>query len=138
MDDEYWATFPVALTTADVARILRISERTAVRRLREGRLPGYRLTTSWIVFRDELRALLDAASNRSTAPAAAVDALAGYPEELGYRDLMDLLGKTKPTIYAWLDAGTLPAYRVEGRWTVYRHELRQALDDVRNTPRLDV
>lgn len=135
MDDEYWATFPAALTTADVARILRISENTALRRLRDGKLPGYQLTKSWIVFRDELRAMLDAASNRRAEPPASVDALAGYPEELGYRDLMDLLGKTKPTIYAWLDAGTLPAYRVEGRWIVYRHELRKTLDAVRNTPR---
>lgn len=136
MDDEYWATFPAALTTADVARVLRISENTVLRRLRDRKLPGYRLTTKWFVFRDELRAVLDTASNRRTGAPEAVDALAGYPEELGYRDLMELLGKTKPTIYAWLDAGTLPAYRVEGRWIVYRHELRKTLDEVRNTPRL--
>lgn len=137
MDDDYWARFPEALTTADVARVLRLSESTARRRLDDAKVPGYRLTEqSWVVFRDELRSMLEAASNRASGPAVAVDVLADYPDELGYRELMRLLGKSKPTIYAWLDDGTIPGHQVNGLWVAYRHELRAALDAVRNAPRI--
>lgn len=135
-DDEFWANLPATLTTAALARTLRINEDTTLRRLGEGRLPGYRLTTSsWLVFRDELRAHLNASSNRLPQLTAAPDVLDDYADVLGYRDLMRLLGKSKPTIYAWLQAGTIPGYFLDGRWLVYRHELRAALDDVRNVTR---
>lgn len=141
MDDEYWSALPIALTTADVARVLRISENTALRRLTGDSpvVPGYRLTpSSWIVFRDEMRAWMGTVSNQrhdGDAEGEPVDVLAGYPDELGYQDLMELLGKTKPTVYAWLRSGVIPGYNPEGRWVVHRHELRAHLDAVRNIPR---
>ncbi|MDR5700109.1 helix-turn-helix domain-containing protein [Agromyces aerolatus] len=102
----------------------------------DGRLPGYRLTiSSWLVFRDELRAHLNASSNRVPRDTSTPDVLADFDEVLGYRDLMLLLGKSKPTVYAWLQAGTIPGYFLDGRWIIYRHELRVALDAVRNGPR---
>ncbi|WP_308796294.1 helix-turn-helix domain-containing protein [Agromyces silvae] len=136
-EDAFWASLPATLTTASLARTLRINEDTTLRRLAEGRIPGYRLTSSsWLVFRDELRAHLNACSNRLPRHTAAPDVLAEYADVLGYRDLMLLLGKSKPTIYAWLQAGTIPGYFLDGRWLVYRHELRAALDEVRNGPRV--
>lgn len=135
-EDGFWTSLPATLTTAGLARTLRINEDTTLRRLGDGRIPGYRLTSSsWLVFRDELRAHLSASSNRLPRYTATPDVLAEYAEVLGYRDLMRLLGKSKPTVYAWLQAGTVPGYFLDGRWLVYRHELRAALDDVRNVPR---
>lgn len=134
--DAYWAGLPPTLTTAALGRVLRINEDTTLRRLGEGRIPGYRLTvSSWLIFRDELRAYLLASHNRRPEHAPVPDVLRGCPEVLGYRELMALLGKSKPTVYAWLQAGTIPGYFLDGRWLVYRHELRIALDEVRNTPR---
>ncbi|MCD5348430.1 helix-turn-helix domain-containing protein [Agromyces sp. S2-1-8] len=138
MDDDYWARFPEALTTADVARILRVGEKTALRRLSDGTVPGYRLSDrSWVIFRDELRSMLEAVSNWGNGTPVDVDVLADYPDELGYRELMRLLGKSKPTIYAWLDDATIPGHQVNGLWVVYRHELRAALDAKRNKPRAE-
>lgn len=135
-EDAFWSALPATLTTALLARTLRINEDTTLRRLSDGRLPGYRLTSSsWLVFREEVRAHLSAASNRDPRTITAPDVLAEYDDVLGYRDLMQLLGKSKPTVYAWLQAGTIPGYFLDGRWLVYRHELRTALDDVRNAPR---
>lgn len=134
--DAYWMSLPPTLTTAAIGRVLRINEDTTLRRLAEGRIPGYRLTvSSWLIFRDELRAHLLASHNRNPEHAPAPDVLRNCPEVLGYRELMTLLGKSKPTVYAWLQAGTIPGYFLDGRWLVYRHELRVALDEVRNTPR---
>jgi len=133
---DFWSDLPATLTTAALARALGINEDTTLRRLRDGRLPGYRLTSaSWLVFRDEVRAHLEASSNRAPHGVSTPDVLDEYPDVLGYRDLMRVLGKSKPTVYSWLQSGTIPAYFLDGRWLVYRHELRVALDEVRNCPR---
>ncbi len=134
MTDEYWTRLPECLAVADIARILRIGPPAVLARLRRGTIPGYRIASSWIVFSAEFRPWLEATSNRggSVERRAAADALAGYPDELNYRDLMQLFGKTKQTVYVWLRNGEIPAYHVGGRWVVHKPKLRARLTEVSN------
>ena len=132
-DDDYWAAFPDTLTTTDLARILRVGRPAVQARLKRGTIPGHLIENSWIVFKAEIRAWLASTSNQApTTPPAPVDVLAGYPEEMSYRDLMVLFGKTKPTIYSWLLSGVIPASRSENRWFIFKAQLRPLLDRTSN------
>jgi hypothetical protein len=127
-DDDYWATYPATLTAAHLSKILRIGEPAVHARLRNGTIPAHRIARSWIVFRDEIRAWLAASSNQPLIePLPPVDVLAPYGDELNYRDLMDLFVKTKPTIYTWLNDGVIPATHANGRWVVFKSQLRDFL-----------
>lgn len=133
-DDDYWATYPATLTAAHLSKILRIGEPAVHARLRNGTIPAHRIARSWIVFRDEIRTWLAASSNRPTEePLSPVDVLAPYGDELNYRDLMDLFVKTKPTIYTWLNDGVIPATHANGRWVVFKPQLRDFLSATRTT-----
>lgn len=137
MTDEYWNGLPDCLAAADVARILRIGTPAALARLRRGAIPGYRIASSWIVFTGEFRTWLEATSNGSDAPRRPrldADPLDDYPDELNYRDLMRLFGKTKQTVYVWLRNGEIPAYHVGGRWVVHKPRLRARLAEASNGP----
>lgn len=127
MDDDYWAQLPNPLTLQAVARIVRMSETTVLRRLQDGTIPGHFIGRSWIIFQGEFRAWLESRRNTPSPQAVAIDPLADYAEQLGMADLMDLFGKTKQTIRKWLVDGQVPGYQVSGRWTVYKSELRETL-----------
>lgn len=132
-DDTYWDTFPDALTTAHVAKILKVGTPAVLNRLRSGLIPAHFIVGSWIIFKAEVRAWLESTSNqRPPAPPEPVDVLAGYSDEMDYRDLITLLGRRKQTIYNWLNDGVIPAYHVDSRWIVHKSQLRQKLHDTSN------
>lgn len=65
-------------------------------------------------------------------PPADVDVLAGYADELNYRDLMVIMGKTKRTIYSWLNDGEIPAFHVGNRWIIHKAQLLEKLRQTSN------
>ncbi|WP_440711804.1 helix-turn-helix domain-containing protein [Herbiconiux sp. YIM B11900] len=132
-DDTYWDAFPNTLSTTDLSRILSVGRPGIFTRLTNGVIPAYRLERSWIIFKPEVRAWLDANSNRpQPEPVVPVDVLAGYADEMSHKDLMELFDKSKPTIYRWMELGVIPAFHVGGRWLVRKSQLRQALREVSN------
>jgi predicted DNA-binding transcriptional regulator AlpA len=137
-DDDYWAAFPDLLTSTDLARILRVGRTAVLARLKRGTIPGHQISGSWIIFKAEIRAWLASTSNQAPAtPPAPVDVLASYPEEMTYRDLMVLFGKSKPTIYGWLRTGVIPASHAANRWIIFKAQLRPLLEKTSNQVRDD-
>lgn len=129
IDDEYWAGLPHALSVRQVSATLRVSDDSIWRRLKAQKLPAYRIAGSWIIFRDELRQWIECNSNQRdhTEPVEPVDVLQQFGDELTFEDLMRIFGKTKQTVYRWLNDGVIPAYSNGGRWTIYTGDLREAL-----------
>jgi len=132
-ENDYWDSLTDTLSVAQLAQILSISKITVAARLRAGDIPGYFIVGSWIVFKEEVRAWLDSKSNQvAPGPAAPVDVLIRYGNELTYRDLMKLFGKSKPTIYAWLNNGHIPAFHLGTSWVIHKPQLRQMLNATKN------
>lgn len=134
MDDgAYWDAFPTTLTTGDVAKILSVGKPAVLTRLKSGVIPGHLIVGSWIIFKAEVRAWLESTSNQAPpGPPELVDVLADYAEEMSYRDLMELFGKTKQTIYTWLHSGEIPAFHASNRWIIHKPQLRQKLAETSN------
>lgn len=132
-DDAYWDALPDTLTPTTVAKILNVGKPAVLSRLRSGVIPGYQIRASWILFKAEIRAWLASTSNQAPpGPPAPVDVLAAYGDEMTYRDLMALFGKTKQTIYIWLHEGEIPAFHVGNRWVIHKPQLRQRLREISN------
>jgi hypothetical protein len=132
-DEEYWATFPETLTTTDLAVILRVGKPAVRSRLRSNIIPAHLVSGSWIIFKQEIRAWLASTSNQPPVePLPAVDVLAPYGEEMTYRDLMNLFGKTKQTIYIWLSEGHIPASHTAGHWLIFKSQIEQLLAETSN------
>lgn len=132
-DDAYWEAFPDTLSTANLAKILSVGKPAVLARLKNGVIPGHLIVGSWVIFKAEIRAWLESTSNQApTEPPTPVDVLAGYDDEMSYRDLMLLMGKTKQTIYTWLHNGEIPAFHVANRWIIRKSQLRQKLRDTSN------
>lgn len=132
-DEEYWATFPETLTTTDLAKILRVGKVAVRSRLRNNIIPAHLISGSWIIFKQEIRAWLASTSNQPPAELLpAVDVLAPYGEEMTYRDLMNLFGKTKQTIYIWLSEGHIPASHTAGHWLIFKSQIEQLLAETSN------
>ena len=132
-DDSYWATYPDTLSVAEVAKILRVKKPSVFLRLKNGIIPAHQISGSWIIFKPELRAWLDSTSNQAvSAVPAPVDVLESYPDELSYRDLMVLFGKSKQTIYAWLNEGEIAGFHTSGRWVIHKGPLREKLQTSSN------
>jgi excisionase family DNA binding protein len=127
-DDAYWAPFPDTLATGDAAKILSVGRPAVLAKLKNGVVPGHLIVGSWIIFKAELRASIEATSNQPpTGPQPDIDVLSDYADELTYQDLMKLLGKSKRTIYSWLNTGDIPGYHVGSRWIIHKEQLRQKL-----------
>jgi excisionase family DNA binding protein len=132
-DDAYWKPFPDTLSISHVAKILIIREAAVLIRLKNGVIPGHLIVGSWIIFKAEVRAWLESTSNQLPAgPPTPVDVLADYADEMTYGDLVTLFGKTRKTIYSWLNDGAIPAYHVGNRWIIRKSQLRQKLLDTSN------
>ena len=132
-DDHYWEPFPDTLSTADLSKILIVGRPAVLARLKSGVIPGHFIVGSWVVFKAEVRAWLDSNSNQAPAgPPADVDVLADYADELSYRDLMVIMGKTKRTIYSWLNDGEIPGFHVGNRWIIHKTQLREKLRQTSN------
>ena len=137
MDDEYWSTFSDPLPLSELALILRLSETTVLRRLQDATIPGHFIGGSWIVFQSEFRAWLASRRNLPMDGRPNPDPLIACEDQLGMAELMEIFGKTKQTIRRWLTEQQIPGYVINGRWVVYTHELRQALNTNANTARIN-
>ncbi len=62
------------------------------------------------------------------------DRFAKYPEQLSVEEVAQALSISMPTAYAWLKAGKIPAYNMEGKWLILRDEVLEYLRARRNTP----
>ncbi|WP_213817025.1 helix-turn-helix domain-containing protein [Glaciihabitans sp. dw_435] len=134
-DDEYWGDFPHTLTTADLARMLAIGRETVVTRLKNGVIPAHYIGGSWIAFTAEIRSWVQTAGHGSEAPSPKpINILEDYPEELTYRHLMTIFGKTKQTIYSWARTGAIPASNIGNRWIIDRAHLERVLRETSNHP----
>jgi predicted DNA-binding transcriptional regulator AlpA len=134
MDDEYWSHFSDPLPLSELATILRISEATVLRRLGDATIPAHFIGRSWIVFQSEFRAWLVSRRNQPFEELPNPDPLINCDHQLGMAELIELFGKTKQTIRRWLLENQIPGYMLNGRWTVYTRELREALNANSNTP----
>lgn len=128
-DDDFWDQFPDILTTNNLSTILQLPTATIYRRLADGAIPGYLVQRSWIVFKSEVHSWL---TSISTSPPAPVDVLSTYDDTMLPKDLMDLLDKSKPTIYHWIESGVIPAYNISNHWIIRKFQLRQALSEYSN------
>lgn len=136
-DDTFWQQYNDVLTATELGQILRLKAPSVLLRLRNGTIPAHWIERSWIIFTAEIRAWLPTTLNQPTRPAQSmlipkptaqpVDVLADYPDVMDYNDLIRLFGKTKPTIYRWLKAGTIPAYRDGTRWIIHKDQVRSVL-----------
>lgn len=71
----------------------------------------------------------------AVAPVSALDDLfADEPRMLTVTRVAEVLGMSPKGVYKWIDEGTLPAYKVSGRWFVVRDELVQVLAGGSNQP----
>jgi excisionase family DNA binding protein len=52
------------------------------------------------------------------------DLFAGYGVHLSVTDLAAVLGVTRATAYEYLQAGSVPSYRIGSRWLILRDEVR--------------
>jgi excisionase family DNA binding protein len=132
-DDDYWDTLPVTLKSKDLERLLQIGQTTVSLWLNRGTIPGHQIAHSWIIFRNEVRQWLE---STSTVPIPEHEPyphpLDEYGDTLTYRDLMVLLGKSRPAIFGWLNNGTIPAVRPGGKWLVEKRTLRRLLEETSN------
>lgn len=132
MDDDYWASIPDPLPVRDLALLFKMSESSVFRRLQDGTIPAHYIGRSWIVYKGEVRAWLLTRRNVPLEMDFDPDPLADYPDAMPIPDLMAVFGKTKQTIRVWLKDGTIPAYKVNGRWIAYKAEIRQLLAQTSN------
>lgn len=52
---------------------------------------------------------------------------AKLPPVLSVKDLTDILGKDRATVYRWLKKGELPGVLIESTWVIYRDEVKDYL-----------
>lgn len=55
------------------------------------------------------------------------DLFEGKPETLDPTEVAQLLGKTRQSIYKWLNEGTIPGYQIGSSWIIIRDELKAVL-----------
>lgn len=53
--DDLFADYPEHLTVPDVAHILGIQRSTVYKWLNEGTIPAYKVSSSWVILREELK-----------------------------------------------------------------------------------
>lgn len=49
------------------------------------------------------------------------------PPVLSVKDLTDILGKDRATVYRWLKKGEIPGILIESTWVIYRDEVKDYL-----------
>jgi excisionase family DNA binding protein len=49
------------------------------------------------------------------------------PRVLSVKDLTELLGKDRTTVYRWLQKGVVPGVLIDTTWIIYRDEVRDYL-----------
>lgn len=73
--DQLFEHVPPTLGPAEVAERLGTSQKTIYAWLRQGIIPGYKLGTTWLIIRDELKSTLRAGANPRghTGPVVVID-----------------------------------------------------------------
>lgn len=61
--DELFADLPIRLDVHQVAELLGITNKGVYKWISEGTIPAYKLGSSWMILRDELKDTLGAGSN---------------------------------------------------------------------------
>lgn len=62
--DAVFAALPERLSVEQLAHLLGIEMQTTYRWLQEGRVPAYKVGRTWVIFRDEVKDMLEANSNQ--------------------------------------------------------------------------
>lgn len=114
---------PCVLDIAAAAQLLRVSESTVRRALRQGRLPGWRLGGQWRMWKPAV--LLTAAGEDALRLYPLVPA--DEPELIDRAETADLLGIGPETCAALLRDGTIPSHRVGDAVTVWWPTLRDRM-----------
>jgi excisionase family DNA binding protein len=73
--DDRFAVYPESLRVQHAAEILNVALPTTYRWLRDGVIPGYKVGTTWVLLRDELKAHVAAGHNGHGAARGARDHL---------------------------------------------------------------
>ena len=86
--DDLFADYPASLTVAQVSEVLGIGRATAYKWLNEGTIPAYRLGSSWVILRDEVKDVIAAGRNFVEDVAEDIDELVDdIAEEI--KDIVD-------------------------------------------------
>jgi excisionase family DNA binding protein len=86
--DDLFADYPASLTVAQVSEVLGIGRATAYKWLNEGTIPAYRLGSSWVILRDEVKDVIAAGRNFVEDVAEEIDELVDdIAEEI--KDIVD-------------------------------------------------
>ncbi len=64
--DKMFENKPELLTVPEVAEILRMTKQAVYNWLREGELPGYKISKTWFISRDELKETLRKGANKAS------------------------------------------------------------------------
>lgn len=127
MTDRQWAALPAVLDVDQLVQLLGISDQGVWARMRKGTIPTYRIAKYHIVFRDELRAHLEGATDR-------VNVLEGYPDVLDADDVGRLFGRPRNIIVDWFAKKLLPGTKNGRFWVIRRNTLRLFLNERSNQP----
>lgn len=73
--DDLFADYPASLTVTQVSEVLGIGRATAYKWLNEGTIPAYRLGSSWVILRDEVKDVIAAGRNFVEDVAEEIDEL---------------------------------------------------------------
>lgn len=63
------------------------------------------------------------------------DLFADEPRMLSVSRVAEVLGMSAKGVYKWIEDGSLPAYKVSGRWFIVRDELVNTLEEGSNQQR---
>jgi len=79
--DDLFADLPASMTVTQTAEILGIRRSTAYKWLNDGTIPAYRVGSTWVILRDELKDLIASGRNLTREDAPHEDGPPGDEEE---------------------------------------------------------
>lgn len=79
--DDLFADLPASMSVTQTAEILGIRRSTAYKWLNDGTIPAYRVGSTWVILRDELKDLIASGRNLSREDPPHEDGPAGDEED---------------------------------------------------------